>query len=160
MAKEEVGHALFRLNSTLRRFIDSNTHNREHEPLNGPSMWLLRFLAENRDAAVYMKDVEKRFGLTRSTASKTVDLLVRNGLIERRTDEKDMRLRRLILTRRAESLLEDICRDHMLVESTLTQGFAEEEKIQVLHYLERMRENIDNAASRRQKTERSESSLD
>lgn len=162
MAKEEVGHALFRLNSTLRRFIETNPQKQTQEPIPHVGMWLIHYLADNRGTPVYMRDVERRLGMTRSSASKLVDQLDRLGLVERRTEERDMRLRRLELTPAAENLLQTICEEHQLVESTLTGGFTAAEVSGMLRDLERMRENLDAALLARQNptTERSESSLD
>ena len=71
--------------------------------------------------AVYLRDIERRFGITRSTASKVVDMLVRNGFVERHTGETDARLRRLTLTEKSENLLADIRADHEAMEAVLTK---------------------------------------
>lgn len=160
MPNEEIGHALFSLNAATRRFVENYTHKREHERLTGANQWVIRFIAESTDAPVYLRDVEKRFGISRSTASKMVDLLVKKGFLERRTNAMDMRLRQLVLTERAKDLLETIRSDHEIVDSALTAGFSEEEKRDALALLYRMRENIQTAAESRQSTERSETTLD
>lgn len=160
MAKEEVGHALLSVHGLMHRFIDSCTHKQKAEPLPRLGMWLIHYLDDNRGAPVYMRDVERRLGMTRSTASKLIDQLDRAGLVRREADARDMRLRRLVLTEKAEAFLQTAHEDHALVESTLTRGFTEAETAEVLRYLDRMRENIDAALSARQNTERSETSLD
>ena len=160
MPNEEIGHALFSLNAITRRFVENYTHKREHERLTGASQWVLRFIAESTDTPVYLRDIEKRFGISRSTASKMVDLLVKKGFLERRTNAMDMRLRQLVLTERAKDLLETIRSDQEIVDNALTTGFSEEEKNTALTLLNRMRENIQTAAGMRQLTERSETTLD
>ena len=96
--KEPIGHALHVLDTTMRRYIDTYSHKKEHENLTGTNTWVIQFIADHKDGPVYLRDIERRFGITRSTASKVVDMLVRNGFVERHTGETDARLRRLTLT--------------------------------------------------------------
>lgn len=78
--KEPIGHALHVLDTTMRRYIDTYSHKKEHENLTGTNTWVIQFIADHKDGPVYLRDIERRFGITRSTASKVVDMLVRNGL--------------------------------------------------------------------------------
>ena len=81
--KEPIGHALHVLDTTMRRYIDTYSHKKEHENLTGTNTWVIQFIADHKDGPVYLRDIERRFGITRSTASKVVDMLVRNGFVER-----------------------------------------------------------------------------
>ena len=140
--KEPIGHALHVLDTTMRRYIDTYSHKKEHENLTGTNTWVIQFIADHKDGPVYLRDIERRFGITRSTASKVVDMLVRNGFVERHTGETDARLRRLTLTEKSENLLADIRADH--------------EKETMLTYLRRAKINVDAAfAEKQQKKERS-----
>ena len=154
MPKESIGHALHALNSKTHRFIDTYLHKRENDQLTGANTWVIHFIAEHRGSPVYLRDVERHFGVTRSTASKVVDLLVRKGFVERHIGETDSRLRRLTLTKQAEDLLQTINEDHEMLESVLTRGFTANE-VRTLHaYLQHMQNNIDTAALERQKTQK------
>ncbi|MGN0478512.1 MAG: MarR family winged helix-turn-helix transcriptional regulator [Hominenteromicrobium sp.] len=150
MQKEAVGHALHALDSTMRRFVDTYSHKRENEQLTGANVWVIQFIADNRDGPVYMRDVERHFGITRSTASKVVDMLVRKGFVERHTGETDARLRRLTLTPQAEAMLQTIREDHEMLESVLLRGFTANERETLLTYLHRMKENVDYFSMQRQ----------
>ena len=152
MPKEQVGYALHALNTTVRRFIENYSHKRENEQLTGANTWVLYLIAENPDRPVYLRDVEQRFGITRSTASKSVDLLVCKGFVERHAEDTDARLRRLVLTEKAKSLLETIRQDHCMVENELLNGFTDEEVNAALNYLHRMKNNMDAAEAKRQKS--------
>ena len=126
----------------MRRYIDTYSHKKEHENLTGTNTWVIQFIADHKDGPVYLRDIERRFGITRSTASKVVDMLVRNGFVERHTGETDARLRRLTLTEKSENLL--------------TKGFTQNEKETMLTYLRRAKINVDAAfAEKQQKKERS-----
>ena len=146
--KEPIGHALHVLDTTMRRYIDTYSHKKEHENLTGTNTWVIQFIADH--------NIERRFGITRSTASKVVDMLVRNGFVERHTGETDARLRRLTLTAKSENLLADIRADHEAMEAVLTKGFTQNEKETMLTYLRRAKINVDTAfAEKQQKKERS-----
>lgn len=156
MNKEHVGHALYKLDVTLRRFIENYSHKQENDRLTGANAWVIQFIADNRGAPVYMRDIERRFGITRSSASKIVDSLVRRGFVERHAGETDARLRRLTLTPQAEALLQVIRDDHEMLEGVLLRGFTQNEIDTLLRYLNRMKDNIDIAVLERQKNERSD----
>lgn len=151
MPKERIDHALHALNATMRRFIDNYSHKRENDQLTGANTWVILFIAEQSGSPVYLRDVERHFGITRSTASKVVDLLVRKGFVERHIGETDSRLRRLTLTPKAEELLQTINQDHEMLEGVLTRGFTANEVRTLVAYLQRMQDNIDIATMERQK---------
>ena len=131
--KEPIGHALHVLDTTMRRYIDTYSHKKEHENLTGTNTWVIQFIADHKDGPVYLRDIERRFGITRSTASKVVDMLVRNGFVERHTGA-----------------------DHEAMEAVLTKGFTQNEKETMLTYLRRAKINVDAAfAEKQQKKERS-----
>ena len=98
-----------------------------------------------------MRDVERHFGISRSSASKTIDLLARRGFVERHAGDTDARLRRLTLTPKAEALLNTIEEDQRFYENELLKGFTANEIQTVLGYLDRMRSNLDTAIENRQK---------
>ncbi len=154
MSQNQVGHALQVLNHTTRRFLDLFSHKKENDELLGTTPWVLHFIAANRGHPVYLRDVERHFGISRSSASKTVDLLVRRDFVERHAGDTDARLRRLTLTPKAEALLETIQQDRSFFESELLKGFTANEIQTVLGYLDRMKKNLDTAIEVRQKNQK------
>ena len=125
--KEPIGHALHVLDTTMRRYIDTYSHKKEHESLTGTNTWVIQFIADHKDGPVYLRDIERRFGITRLT-----------------------------LTAKSENLLADIRADHEAMEAVLTKGFTQNEKETMLFYLRRAKINVDAAfAEKQQKKERS-----
>ena len=147
---DHIGHALHVLNHATRRFIDIFSHKQETEFLIGTNTWILQYLAENRDHPVYLRDVERHFGISRSSASKSVDLLVRNDFVLRHAGQTDARLRRLTLTPKAEALLDTIQSDFRFYEDVLVRGFTPNEIKTLQGYLHRMKENIETACNEKQ----------
>ena len=53
--KEPIGHALHVLDTTMRRYIDTYSHKKEHESLTGTNTWVIQFIADHKDGPVYLR---------------------------------------------------------------------------------------------------------
>ena len=87
-------------------------------------------------------DLVRKTHLKAPTVSVTLKRMEEEELVRRETDINDLRVTRVYLSkkgrehnRRAHERLHDI-------DAELMQGFSEEETEQLLHFLERMRDNI------------------
>lgn len=95
---------------------------------------VLLFLANNPDYDT-ARDVTALRGLSKSQVSQAVDLLTAEGLLRRRSDERDRRVVHLTLTEEGAPLARECqriqaeCAQHMLA------GLTEEERAQLLHLL-------------------------
>ena len=87
-------------------------------------------------------DIEKEFDITRSTASKVIDLMEQKGLIERQKVSSDARLKKISLTPKAEQLSALFEKDQKNLEETLTKGFTAEELQTLNEYIIRMKTNL------------------
>lgn len=142
MGKPFIGIALRSLNNSIMRCVDSSAHKSEIDRITGSNGWIIGYIAENADKDIYQRDLEAHFGITRSTASKNVDLMVQKGLIEKHPVACDARLKKLVLTPKARDVAKRMCIGREKMEEKLTSGFSDEE-LELLHsYLVRMRENI------------------
>jgi DNA-binding MarR family transcriptional regulator len=66
---------------------------------------MLETLAALGEEAPSVKDVSERLGCSLANSSRGVDALVRRGLLERREDEHDRRVKRIGVTRRGREAL-------------------------------------------------------
>lgn len=64
---------------------------------------ILGYLFHHRGEPVYQKDIEKEFQISRATATNTLQVMEKNGLIVRRSQDKDARLKRIFMTEEAEA---------------------------------------------------------
>ncbi len=64
------------------------------------------FFIKHSDTDVFQKDIERELGLKRPTVSLGLNHLEENGLIQRESVKKDARLKRIVLTEKAQSLAE------------------------------------------------------
>ena len=67
------------------------------------------------------------------------------GLVERQMVPSDARLRKLVLTPKAEEISTLFESDRILLEETLMQGFSEDEKQTLLSFIVRMKTNLENS---------------
>ena len=59
---------------------------------------ILGYLYHHQDGPVYQRDLEKEFRISGATVSNTLQVMEREGLIVRRAQDKDGRLKRIQMT--------------------------------------------------------------
>lgn len=141
-AVHPVGVELRSLNNRIRRYMESHSTKREIDVITGTNGWIIAYIAENEGKEVFQRDLERDFGITRSTASKVVDLMVKKGLVERRTVERDARLRRLVLTEAAAAIAGKMRADAVMLEKQLCRGIDGAELKCFTETIEKMKRNL------------------
>lgn len=104
------------------------------DDLTGMQRWTMGFLSAHKEQDMYQKDVEAEFSVSRATASNMLAVMERKGLIERVSVEHDARLKKLVLTEKAECMLQRAEEDIRKQEAQLVKGMSEEE-VENLHKL-------------------------
>ncbi len=140
--KETVHNELRSLSHLIYRFIESLPNKKQIESMTGTNGCIIGYLNENSDHDVFQKDIEKAFGITRSTASKVINLMEQKGLVERQSVSCDARLKKIVMTDKSKAISHLMAEDMDLVESVLTDGFSPEEKKALYNYLKRMKQNL------------------
>ena len=74
--------------------------------------------------------------------SKVVILMEKKGYIERQGVEGDARLKQLVMTDKARSIATCMMQNILSVEETLKKGFSEEELNQLISYMNRILNNL------------------
>ncbi len=136
--------ALRRLNSGIRRRIDSSAVCQEICTLAGANGWILGYLSDHEGEDIFQRDLERDLGISRSGVSKIVAGLEKSGLLERAHIVRDDRLKKLVLTERGRKYTEMIRADNQQLEQQLTEGFSESDLDALQGYLTRMLNNITN----------------
>lgn len=106
---------------------------------------IIMYLDRHRDSEVFQHDIESRFRITRSTASRVLTRMERKGLIVRQPVARDARLKRIVLTEQADRIVADLAANGDRTEDILTGGFTPGELAQLRDYLGRLRHNMDAA---------------
>lgn len=131
------------LSHRIHRFLENSPNKKTIDSITGTHGWIIAFLSCNKDKDVFQKDVEREFDVTRSTASKVIDLMEQKGLVRRERVSCDARLKKLVLTEEAESISKLFENDIGRLEETLTKGFTDEEKEILCDFIVRMKTNLE-----------------
>lgn len=137
-----VGMEIYSLAKMTMRFMESNSHKSLVDSITGTNGWILGIIDHNKDKEIFQRDIEEKFGITRSTVSKVVNLMVQKGLIERSSVDYDARLKKLSLTDKSRKLIEYMHEDHKNMDDVLLEGFSEDEINTLFDFLGRMKRNI------------------
>ena len=141
--QRQIGRELHRLDNGIRRYLcQQNPAIKNRDEITGTNMRIIRFLKNNEHRDVYQKDVEREFGITRSTASRVLVLMEEKGLVQRLNVEHDARLKKLILTEKSARMGEEMRMVGERTDARLLTGFTEEEKEQLYSFIDRMVENM------------------
>ena len=131
----------------VSNIIKRNIDNRliqcsQYEQITASQCKIINYLSLNRNRDIYQKDIEKVFSIRRSTATKTLQLMEKNGLIMRLPCHTDGRLKKLILTEKAilsakktESVVSEI-------EACAEQNLTAEEIELFLRVMEKIKSNL------------------
>lgn len=144
MSKPAIGYELRVLNNLIKRYFDYSSNRSKIESATGNNGCIIGFIGECQDDSkdVYQRDIEQHFGITRSTVSSVIALMEQKGLIQRVSVKKDARLKKIILTQKAENLKEVMCSDAAKMNQRLTKGFSDEELNMLNSFIQRMKQNI------------------
>ncbi len=143
MKKKYVGMEIRALDNLIKRFIDNSINKERLVQVTGSNGWIIGYLWDNRDRDIYQRDLEAEFRITRSTASKVVNLMVEKGLIIRESVKEDARLKRLTLTEKAAGMAREMEDGHERIERQIVRGFSKEELEQFYSYLDRLKKNVE-----------------
>lgn len=100
MDEKHIGFEIRSLNNLIKRDVERSKMFGicRSTGLHG---WAIGWFYDNRDHDVFQRDFEERFSIRRSTASKMLGLMEKNGLIERVSVKQDARLKKIVLTEHA-----------------------------------------------------------
>ncbi|MFT3983613.1 MAG: MarR family winged helix-turn-helix transcriptional regulator [Lachnospiraceae bacterium] len=142
MKKRLIGFELRSLNNLMMRKVENSPIKEQVDSITGTNGWIIGFLAENADKDIYQKDLEEKFSITRSTASKVLILMEKKGLIERQGVPHDARLKKLVLTEKAWTVSKLMIAHAEQMEQMLIQGFEKEEVEYLYHAIQKMKNNV------------------
>jgi len=131
LREDTIGFRIRELNLALKRAHtcpDSGGNNRgcSGKPTRIQG-WVIGYLYDNRESDVYQRDMEKDFSVSRPTMTAILQLMEKNGLVERVRDENDTRLKKITLTEEALRLHELHEREIEKLEECMRSGISDDE---------------------------------
>jgi DNA-binding MarR family transcriptional regulator len=137
---EAIGCKINYVSNIIKREIEKLESIEALERVSGTNSFILVYILEKE--IVFQKDIEKEFGITRSTASKVISLMESKCLIIRKSVSNDLRLKQLVLTDEAKKIVLAVKEDLNKFEKRLTYGLTEEEKELLSSILCKIEKNI------------------
>lgn len=102
----------------------------------------LRYLDEHKDEDVFQRDIEKILNVRRSTCTEILNVLERDGYIERHSVNSDKRLKKLVLTAKTKELHLTISKNVERLEALLKKDINEEELEIFFKVIDKMKQNV------------------
>ena len=130
------------LSTKIKREICNLSTISSVEDLSGVNSFIIVFIYLNKDRDIYQKDIEKEFGITRSTASNIISLMEKKGYVSRESVNNDARLKKLVLTKLAIDYCEKFLEDLDKLNSDLVEDISEEELISFYKTLNKIENNL------------------
>ncbi len=139
---KNVGIELRALDHLMMRRLEGQMRSSQGEIITGTNLWIIAYLMRRGEDAVYQRDLEMEFGITRSTASKVLQLMEQKELIRRESAQHDGRMRTLHLTERAREIAAALRQEGENIDQCLTEGFSEQGIATFLKWLKQMKQNL------------------
>ena len=136
----EIGKQVQMLSRKIKRKMD--------EPffeygITGGQAFMLKYIHEkSTNGKVYAKDIENEFDMRRPTVTGILQLMEQNGLIERKAEGKDARLKEIFITKKGMEIGEKIDSNVKRVEKKLVKDISINEIQTFLTIIGKLSKNI------------------
>ena len=97
MEKLKTIYQIKNLNHIIVRYCSSQKDLKENLPTPA-QMQILDFIRKNQNNKIYQRDIGQNLGLRRATLSEILKTMEKNNLISRISDNKDTRIKEIILS--------------------------------------------------------------
>lgn len=104
---------------------------------------IIAYLVSNQGRDTYQKDLEDEFAMRRSTASRMLQLMEKNGMIQRIQVSKDARLKKIILTQKAMKSHQYFINSRIKIEEKIRKGITDEELEGFFLVAEKVKANLE-----------------
>ena len=131
-----------KVSTKVKREITNLKKLHDIDELSGENGRVLGFIYHNKEK-IYQKDIEKEFGITRSTASNNISLLEKKGFLKRNSSEEDQRLKSLVLTEKGINHVKIVSYELSKFDKEIEDNFTDDELNQFISYLEKLEKILD-----------------
>jgi DNA-binding MarR family transcriptional regulator len=106
--------------------------------------YIINYIASKGTEDVFQRDIDQRFSLRRPTTTEILKLMERNGLVTKKSVENDLRLKKVVLTKKAKVLGEEFEGFLENMEEQMATGISKEDLDIFFNVIEKMRLNLEN----------------
>lgn len=141
--KRYIGYELKSISHLIRRELDIAFSAPEYDGITGVQHAIMCFIMRQaKQGEVFQRDIEKEFLLRRSTVTVMLQGFEQKGYILRLPVSRDARLKNIVLTKKAQTLLERSWREMEQFHQKLEEHLTEAEKEQLLFLLDKIKQNL------------------
>lgn len=126
----------------IARALDSisNIEFKEYDLTKGQYLYLVR-IYEN--PGIIQEKVAEMIKVDRTTAARAIKKLEMNGLIEKREDPHNKKIKKLFPTEKGKQVYPFLKREHDYSDRVALEGFSEREAETIFTLLQRVRKNVE-----------------
>ena len=128
------------LSTKIKREITNLPSVADLDNISGVNGFIIVYIYKNGN--VYQKDIEREFGITRSTASNIISLMEKKEFVKRESIDSDARLKRITLTEKAVNMCEKFLADLKKLNDDLCDGIPSEELDSFIITLNKIENNL------------------
>ena len=140
--KEALGWEIKRMSNNISCFIGAELSKAGFDEIIVSHGWILGFLSHQQDKVIYQKDIENRFGMPRSTVANVMKQFEQMGYITRQSDEKDTRLKRIIVTDTGKKVHEESMKSIFATNEKMEEGISDDERQTLHNIFDKISENM------------------
>lgn len=122
-----LGFELRKTMNTFNKRIENSYFIYLHPELRGKNIFILNYLAKNEKEDIFQKDIEKEFGLHKSSVSDIISCLEGYGYITRECLIEDSRFKNLHITETGKAICQDFKSELDKIELELQTKLSAEE---------------------------------
>jgi len=141
MDKEiHIGRKIIILSKRIRRKLDNGT---SKYGITGVQSRILGFISHNSEKRdIFQKDIEEELDIRRSSVTSVIQLMEKNGYIERVSVSKDARLKKIIITVKGIKVQRNVWNLIQELEKSLIDELSNEELEVLISLIDRLSNKI------------------
>ena len=141
-AEFHLGKAIHELDNLIFRNMLAQGRKYGYDQVTVMNGWIVKYLVLNQDKDIFQKDIEKEFGITKSTVAGIIKLMEKKGFIERISVPRDARLKKLVLTDKGREYEDKMGTQFRLDEQMYRENSTDEELCIFIRVLNKIKQNV------------------
>ncbi len=141
--EKRIGREIKFIHILTSRYVTKHIKCKEKKHYSLIQIDIMEYLAETKKK-VYQKDIEKEFGLRKSTISGVLDTMQRNGIIGRFEDKEDFRSKQIKLTEKGEKTYQVLIKELLEMEKLIAKDISKQDVETFFKVADQIKENLKN----------------
>ncbi len=141
--QRSIAFMLRMIHNQIKAVIHKSLPRCDNAPQSQLQGGILGYLYHHLEDPVFQRDIEKEFRISRATATNTLQVMEKNGLVVRKCQDKDGRLKRIVMTEPAYERHAKVEEHMKLVDRQMLEGLTEAEVSELYRLLGKLRGNLE-----------------